>query len=228
MDEKNNTINNGETQGNMNYSFDFANQVDNTVPSTPVANQTSESAVETLDANVAPAQVTTPAVETLDVNSTVTPTVTQPSTPVIDTPVVNSNVTPEVAPNVTSSMGTSNVATSGPQVVETPTITPTVTVAPAQVATPAAEVSNATPDVNQAIPSEATNTNVGADSTSVSMPEVTPVVPITPETIASQNKDEENIELIKDKKATKNFLIVLFILLIAFIIALPFIFNIMG
>ena len=39
---------------------------------------------------------------------------------------------------------------------------------------------------------------------------------------------ENSEELIKDKKETKRFLIILFVLLIAFIIALPFIFEIAG
>ena len=72
------------------------------------------------------------------------------------------------------------------------------------------------------------STQVASEVTNVVMPGVTPVVPVTPETVMAQNKEDENIELIKDKKATKNFLIVLFVLLIAFIIALPFIFQIMG
>ncbi len=46
------------------------------------------------------------------------------------------------------------------------------------------------------------------------------------ETVSEIQEDSE--ELIKDKKETKRFLIILFVLLIAFIIALPFIFEIAG
>ena len=46
------------------------------------------------------------------------------------------------------------------------------------------------------------------------------------ESVSEVQEDSE--ELIKDKKATKRFLIILFILLVAFIIALPFIFEIAG
>ena len=58
-------------------------------------------------------------------------------------------------------------------------------------------------------------------------PEVAPqVAPIQPE-VAVQNT-EQNItgdELIKDKKSTKVFLTVLFVLVVAFIISLPFLYN---
>ena len=56
------------------------------------------------------------------------------------------------------------------------------------------------------------------------------VAPVTPETVgtAENNSEEESLELIKDKKATKRFLIILFVLLLVFIIALPFIFNVAG
>ena len=71
----------------------------------------------------------------------------------------------------------------------------------------------------------ATNT-VASEVTDTPMPGVVP--PVTPETVMAQKNENEEIELIKDKKATKNFLIGLFVVLIIFIIALPFIFNIMG
>ena len=79
----------------------------------------------------------------------------------------------------------------------------------------------------QATPAVEANTTQVASEVGT-MAGVTPVMPVTPETVMAQNKEDENIELIKDKKATKNFLIVLFVLLIAFIIALPFIFQLMG
>ena len=145
MDEKNNTINNNGNQDTMSYSFDFANQVDNT---TPVQNGVQSA----------------PVAETLNTGAMPTPA------PVAET--LNASVTDGTAQN--------------------------------------------------------DSTQVASEVTNVVMPGVTPVVPVTPETVMAQNKEDENIELIKDKKATKNFLIVLFVLLIAFIIALPFIFQIMG
>ena len=148
MDEKNNTINNNDSQNSMNYSFDFANQVDNTVPA---------------QNNVEP--------ETLNV----TPTPVQVNEPV-----------------------------NTPQVSAINTVNNTASTQGADVAPVASEVTN------------------------TAMPGVTPVVPVTPEMVTAQNKEEENVELIKDKKATKNFLIVLFVLLIAFVIALPIIFNFIG
>ena len=59
---------------------------------------------------------------------------------------------------------------------------------------------------------------------------VVPVTPVTPETVATDTKEneEDSIELIQDKKATKRFLIILFVVIVAFIIALPFIFSVAG
>lgn len=64
------------------------------------------------------------------------------------------------------------------------------------------------------------------------MPEE-PVTPVTPESLSTSEtstleNEEDDVELIKDKKETKRFLIILFVLLIAFIIALPFIFKVAG
>ena len=160
MDEKNNTINNNGNQDTMSYSFDFANQVDNT---TPVQNSVQSAPVaETLNTGAMPTPA--PVAETLNTSAMPTPA------PVAET--LNASVTDGTAQN--------------------------------------------------------DSTQVASEVTNVVMPGVTPVVPVTPETVMAQNKEDENIELIKDKKATKNFLIVLFVLLIAFIIALPFIFQIMG
>ena len=160
MDEKNNTINNNGNQDTMSYSFDFANQVDNT---TPVQNSVQSAPVaETLNTSATPTPA--PVAETLNTGAMPTPA------PVAET--LNASVTDGTAQN--------------------------------------------------------DSTQVASEVTNVVMPGVTPVVPVTPETVMAQNKEDENIELIKDKKATKNFLIVLFVLLIAFIIALPFIFQIMG
>ena len=50
----------------------------------------------------------------------------------------------------------------------------------------------------------------------------------TKEMPAEETKEEDSIELIKDKKETKKFLIILFVIILLFIIALPFIFSVAG
>ena len=175
MDEKNNTINNNGNQDTMSYSFDFANQVDNT---TPVQNGVQSA----------------PVAETLNTGAMPTPA------PVAET--LNTGATPTPA-SVAETLNTDAMPTPAP----------------------VAETLNASVTDGTA---QNDSTQVASEVTNVVMPGVTPVVPVTPETVMAQNKEDENIELIKDKKATKNFLIVLFVLLIAFIIALPFIFQIMG
>ena len=186
MDEKNNTINNNDNQNSMNYSFDFANQVDNTVP----AQNNVEP--ETLNVTPTPVQVNEPvntpqvSAETLNVDN------------VSQAPVNTSSVVSQPA------QVNEPVNTSAPQVSAINTVNNMTSTQGADVAPVASEVTN------------------------TAMPGVTPVVPVTPEMVMAQNKEEENVELIKDKKATKNFLIVLFVLLIAFVIALPIIFNFIG
>ena len=92
--------------------------------------------------------------------------------------------------------------------------------------TPVTEVTNVMP---QNSVSETTDQTVSVETNVATGDTIVPAsdVPVTPETTID-NKEEDSIELIKDKKATKNFLIGLFVVLIIFIIALPFIFNIMG
>ena len=91
MDEKNNTVNNNDNQNTMNYSFDFANQVDTTAQNTvPTAATT-----ETLEVNkpIMSTPAPTP-VESLNVDNTVSQaTVTEPTVKVAPTPVdsVNTN-----------------------------------------------------------------------------------------------------------------------------------------
>ena len=190
MDEKNNTINNNGNQDTMSYSFDFANQVDNT---TPVQNSVQSAPVaETLNTSATPTPA--PVAETLNTGAMPTPA------PVAET--LNTGAMPTPAP-VAETLNTGAMPTPAP----------------------VAETLNASVTDGTA---QNDSTQVASEVTNVVMPGVTPVVPVTPETVMAQNKEDENIELIKDKKATKNFLIVLFVLLIAFIIALPFIFQIMG
>lgn len=164
MDEKNDTINNGENQVNdMNYSFDFANQVEN---------------------NAAPVTPEEPVAET---------TVNQEG-PVTD----NMDATP-MPENVTA------------EVTETPEVVPTeVTPLPENVV----EENTMDQPVDEA----------GAEGLPV-MPEVAPVTPEAVNTV-EENSEEDDLELIKDKKATKNFLIILFVVILIFIIALPFLFNV--
>ena len=186
MDEKNNTINNNDSQNSMNYSFDFANQVDNTVP----AQNNVEP--ETLNVNPTPVQV----------NEPVNTNAPQVSAETLN--VDNVSQAPVNTSSVVSQPVQVNEPVNTPQVSATNTVNNTASTQGADVAPVASEVTN------------------------TAMPGVTPVVPVIPEMVTAQNKEEENVELIKDKKATKNFLIVLFVLLIAFVIALPIIFNFIG
>ncbi len=82
---------------------------------------------------------------------------------------------------------------------------------PVQVATPVEPVQAATP----VEPAQA----------------ATPVEPVqasTPAEATSQQTQEDDEELIKDKKATKRFLIIVGVIIALFIIALPFIFKVAG
>ena len=224
MDEKNNTINNNDSQNSMNYSFDFANQVDNTVP----AQNNVEP--ETLNVTPTPVQVNEPvntpkvSAETLNVDN------------VSQAPVNTSNVVVQPAqvnePVNTSAPKVSAETLNVDNVSQAPVNTSSVVSQPAQVNEPvntsAPQVSAINTVNNTASTQGADVAPVASEVTNTAMPGVTPVVPVTPEMVTAQNKEEENVELIKDKKATKNFLIVLFVLLIAFVIALPIIFNFIG
>ncbi len=57
---------------------------------------------------------------------------------------------------------------------------------------------------------------------------VEPVQAATPVEATSQQTQEDDEELIKDKKATKRFLIIVGVIIALFIIALPFIFKVAG
>ena len=214
MDEKNNTVNNNDNQNTMNYSFDFANQVDTTAQNTtPTAATT-----ETLEVNrpIMSTPAPTP-VESLNVDNTVSQaTVAEPTVNAVPTPVEPLNVDNTVS-QATVTEPTVNVAPTPVDSVNTNNVNSVPSVEPVN-------TGDTTPQATPAV--EANTTQVASEVGT--MAGVTPVMPVTPETVMAQNKEDENIELIKDKKATKNFLIVLFVLLIAFIIALPFIFQLMG
>ena len=208
MDENKNVENNGgtQTQDGMSYSFDFANQVDNSVkPVTPEVAANSDSvqpSVQEATVNVETPVQPSAQEATVNVETPVQPTVNA-ETPV--QPTVNAE-TPVQATNQTQ-----------------PTVTPS----------PETNVSSVTPDnsVNQistsnvGVNTSATNDAVQTDENPI-MPGVAPTIPVTPETVAVKEGEDES--LIKDKKATKKFLIMLFVLIFAFIIALPFIFNFLG
>ena len=238
MDENKNVENNGgtQTQDGMSYSFDFANQVDNSVkPVTPEVAANSDSgqpSVQEATVNVEiPVQPTVnaetpiqPSAQeaTVNVETPVQPSV-QEATVNVETPVQPSaqeatvNVETPVQPTVNAE--TPVQATNQTQ----PTVTPS----------PETNVSSVTPDnsVNQistsnvGVNTSATNDAVQTDENPI-MPGVAPTIPVTPETVAVKEGEDES--LIKDKKATKKFLIMLFVLIFAFIIALPFIFNFLG
>ena len=213
MDENKNVENNGGTQvqDGMNYSFDFANQVDNSVkPVTPEVAANSDSVQPSVQE------------ATVNVETPVQPSA-QEATVNVETPVQPSaqeatvNVETPVQPTVNAE--TPVQATNQTQ----PTVTPS----------PETNVSSVTPDnsVNQTstsnvgVNTSATNDAVQTDENPI-MPGVAPTIPVTPETVAVKEGEDES--LIKDKKATKKFLIMLFVLIFAFIIALPFIFNFLG
>ena len=208
MDENKNVENNGGTQvqDGMSYSFDFANQVDNSVkPVTPEVAANSDSVQPSVQE--ATVNVETPVQPTVNTETPVQASA-QEATVNVETPVqptVNAE-TPVQATNQTQ-----------------PTVTPS----------PETNVSSVTPDnsVNQistsnvGVNTSATNDAVQTDENPI-MPGVAPTIPVTPETVAVKEGEDES--LIKDKKATKKFLIMLFVLIFAFIIALPFIFNFLG
>lgn len=170
MDDKKDIINNADSQtnDNMNYSFDFADQVDNTTSAT------SES-----------------------------PVITEPSTPMSeDTTEEVSNAAEVTIPETTSeSFGTPVMASVTSEV------------------TTSENTSEAPATVGQTTEPPAAET-----------PIISGVPPVTPEMTGTgkENSEEENLELIKDKKETKRFLVILFVILLVFIIALPFIFNVAG
>ena len=129
------------------------------------------------------------------------------------TPEVNSasanTVIQESAPTVDQSAPAEVNTEAAPSPAETP-VTP---VTPETVVTPETPVTPVTPETVVTLETP-----------------VVPVTPVTPETVATETKEneEDSIELIQDKKATKRFLIILFVVIIAFIIALPFIFSVAG
>ena len=233
MDENKNVENNGgtQTQDGMSYSFDFANQVDNSVkPVTPEVAANSDSVQPSVQE--ATVNVETPVQPTVNTETPVqasaqeaTVNVEAPVQPTVntETPVQASaqeatvNVEAPVQPTVNAE--TPVQATNQTQ----PTVTPS----------PETNVSSVTPDnsVNQistsnvGVNTSATNDAVQTDENPI-MPGVAPTIPVTPETVAVKEGEDES--LIKDKKATKKFLIMLFVLIFAFIIALPFIFNFLG
>ena len=75
------------------------------------------------------------------------------------------------------------------------------------------------------------NTPVQAAAPIEPVQAATPVEPVqaaTPVEATSQQTQEDDEELIKDKKATKRFLIIVGVIIALFIIALPFIFKVAG
>ena len=208
MDENKNVENNGgtQTQDGMSYSFDFANQVDNSVkPVTPEVAANSDSVQPSVQE------------ATVNVETPVQPTVNTETPVQASAQEATVNVEAPVQPTVNAE--TPVQATNQTQ----PTVTPS----------PETNVSSVTPDnsVNQistsnvGVNTSATNDAVQTDENPI-MPGVAPTIPVTPETVAVKEGEDES--LIKDKKATKKFLIMLFVLIFAFIIALPFIFNFLG
>ena len=75
------------------------------------------------------------------------------------------------------------------------------------------------------------NTPVQATTPVEPVQAATPVEPVqaaTPVEATSQQTQEDDEELIKDKKATKRFLIIVGVIIALFIIVLPFIFKVAG
>ena len=121
---------------------------------------------------------------------------------------VNTNVNPAPTADTSVNMGNANS-----------------NVNPAPTADASVNMGEVNSNVNLA-PTADASVNMG--EVNATIPGVAPTIPVTPETVVAQKKEDENIELIKDKKATKNFLIILFVLLLVFIFALPLIFDLMG
>ena len=130
--------------------------------------------------------------------------------------------TPEVTPvaeNVVSETSTTENVT--PEVTNSQEAKPNVETTPAPEVTAVSENNTTAENVEQPV----------VDANNVDgIPVIPGVAPVTPETVSTgeNNSEQDDIELIKDKKATKKFLIILFIVLLVFIIALPFIFNVAG
>lgn len=88
---------------------------------------------------------------------------------------------------------------------------------------------NAASEATAAPTSETTTQTASAETNATTGDTVAPAPEVaTPETTSTDNSEEDSIELIKDKKETKRFLIILFVVILVFIIALPFITKFLG
>ena len=183
----------------LNYSFDFSNQVSsNPEPINPTPMPAPASNVEP-----APMPGTVSAPEPQPV---VEPVVSPEPAPVDPVPTVEPVVSPKPAP-VDPVPTVEPVVSPEPAPVDpVPTVEPVVSPEPA----PVESVNN--PGIN----SDSGMQNV-AENQATEKP--------------SEQANTANVqgeELIEDKKGTKKFLIIITIIVVAFIIALPFIFNLIG
>jgi len=207
MNEQKNNLENNNPE-NLDYSFDFANQVE------------PEKTVETI--TEVPAAPTT---ETITVEESAAPQMVDVSVPVMDDAIIGENKVPTETPVMTEPMIETPVAepiVETPQpvpvaepVVETPQPAPVAepvveTPQPAPVAEPVVETPQPTPVVEPAAPV---------------VEQTTVEVPVQENTSTTQT---ETTEEIKDGKSTIRFVIILVVVIVAFIIALPFILNLLG
>ena len=171
MDEEKKNVNTEDKTNNMDYSFDFANQVEET-PS--VQEPVSENIKANDNASVEQALVTDEPVQTVENTAT-----TQNNSQTVDASqtVENTDTTQNNSQTVDAPQAVENTATT--------------------------QNNSQTVDASQTV--ENTDTT---DQTTIN--------------------EEDSEELIKDKKATKKFLIILFVIVLAFIIALPLIKGFLG
>lgn len=210
MEQRKSDINTGDgnvinvDNNGLNYSFDFSNQV------TPDSTQISGSEVNVQPVPQASSQ---PAVSTQMVDNSFQQGQSMPE--VNPTPEVN--VGPMPMPNVTPNAAGPVV---GPQVSVPNGASPMSS--PSVEATPVSNGTVQSNPVNASVLSTNDQTNGVQGEQAVSNEGVQSEVQNT------QQVQDSGEEIIKDKKSTKVFLFTIVAIIVAFIIALPFIRNILG
>lgn len=207
-EEKNNNLEENNNTENLGYSFDFANQVE-----TEPLNVTPIEQPAVNIENPATQVVEQPVVEPVQtVETPAEPQMIDVSVPVLDETLepVQAPVepTPEVINNVVEPV--KEVETPATQVVEQPTVEPVQTVE-----TPVAEP-------------QMVDVSVPVMDTTIPNNNQEPVQNIEPTQEPVNQSQEVQTTDLKDGKSTVRFVIILAVIVIAFIIALPFILNFLG
>lgn len=156
-----------------------------------------------VEPNNGPAPVNAPEVSAAPVEPVASPDVATPDAQPVASPTVETPVVEETSAEVTPAVEAAPVVEATPMVEAAPAaeVTPEVETAPAVEAAPIVET-----------------TEQAADA---------PLEGTTETTSETKQEEVSDEALIKDKKATKRFLIIVFIIVVAFIIALPWIFGIL-